>query len=234
MWPFCGYSHCQAGLLCSAPDEALRTPSRTKPIVINCTNWCGRSQGWGTTLLTSMLGKEHGCPTISAPRAQPCLGSLRHPGSGQTPAWEIFVRRKALEEALHHFRYLLLSWAGTGETVKAVLCAWYGSAAKALLTAELVASPELLWGLIPTAEMGRGFGLTSSVPGWPQGSPQSSDQCLIHLLSRRGLTAGTDWQRWWGVALVNAGMAGCVPYWGKGHSSFWDRNAGDLCCLGKM
>lgn len=52
--------------------------------------------------------------------------------------------------------------------MKAALCAWYGGAAKALLRAELVASPELLWGLIPTAEIGRGFGgfgLISSVLG---------------------------------------------------------------------
>lgn len=52
-----------------------------------------------------------------------------------------------------------------GTCVKAAHCTWYSSAAEALLTAELVASPELLWGLIPIADMGRGFGLTSSDPG---------------------------------------------------------------------
>lgn len=63
-----------------------------------------------------------------------------------------------MEEALHHFGHPRKLCDGS-------LCAWYSSAAKALLTAELVASPELLWGLTPTAEMNRGFGLTSSVLG---------------------------------------------------------------------
>lgn len=49
--------------------------------------------------------------------------------------------------------------------MKAARCTWYSGAAEALLTAELVASPELLRGLIPIADMGRGFGLTSSDPG---------------------------------------------------------------------
>lgn len=121
------------------------------------------------------------------PRAQPSLSSLRHPGSGQAPAWGSSVRRKVVKEALHHFGHLLSSWAGTRENVKAALCAWNSGATEALLTAELVASPELLWGLIPTAEMGRGFGFTSSVPGWPQGR---HPECLIHLLRRRGFIAG--------------------------------------------
>lgn len=167
LWSLCRYmkwhSHCQAGLLCSAPDEALLTPARTKPLMINRINWCG------TTLLTSLLGKEHRCPTVSAAwaplgtespamphlspwlRPSPCLGDLcQKEGGGGGP-----TSLRACP--------LILSWH-QGNCGKAVLCACYRDAAKVLLTTELVPSPDLLWGLIPTAEMGRGFGLTGSVP----------------------------------------------------------------------
>lgn len=159
------HRHCQARLLCSAPGEALLTPARTKSIMINCTNWCGRSQGCGSTLLTSTLGKEHRYSAVSAAWAP--LGtkspatphSLRHPGSGQAPVWGSLLEGKWWRRL---YITLTISYPelAPGEL-------WRLSFA--LGTADLVASPELLWGLIPIAEMGRGLGLTSSDPDWPQG-----------------------------------------------------------------
>lgn len=110
LWPFCRYSHCLAGLLCSVPDEALLTPARTKSITINCTNCWGRSQGCGTTPLTCTLRKERGCPPVLAAwvplgtkspalpllsealwlRPSPCLGDLcekKSNGGGSTSLW---------------------------------------------------------------------------------------------------------------------------------------------------
>lgn len=64
-----------------------------------------------------------------------------------------------------HFQHrpLALGWH-QGNWGKAAFCTWYGDAADALLTDELVASPELLRGLLPDMEMGGRFGFTSCVP----------------------------------------------------------------------
>lgn len=110
-----------------------------------------RSVGWPGSLGT----KSPTMPRLSSQlRPSGCMGDLRYKESDGGGMFPTALPASPLTLAWHQ-----------GNWGKAALCAWYGDAADALLTAELVASPELSWGLLPDVEMGGGFRFTICVPG---------------------------------------------------------------------